>query len=151
MFTRWHDIDRLFGSMDLLRSRMNRLFTDFDRSWGMEPGRGLAGLTNWPRTNLFDTGDTLEVQAEIPGVAREDLNVRIQGNYLEISGKRKPDAPEGYAVLRVEREIATFSRSFTLPAEVEVDKVEATLKGGILTLVLPKAETAKPRQITISG
>ena len=79
----------------------------------------------------------------------DDLKVKIQGNYLEISGSRKADTPEGYTAHRLERGTPSFSRSFTLPVEVDANKVSATLKNGILTLMLPKAEIAKPKQITI--
>ena len=86
----------------------------------------------------------------MPGVAKEDLQVKIQGNYLEINGTRKSDLPEGYTVHRTERGSSTFSRSFTLPYEVDADQVTATLKDGLLKMTLPKSETAKPRQISIS-
>ncbi len=143
-----NDIDRMFGAMDLFRSRMNRLFSDFDRSYGEAHGfRYADGL---PRTNLYDNGDKLEVKAEIPGLKKDDINIKIQGNYLELSGSRKSQAPEGYQSHRVERGALTFTRSFTLPSEVDVEKAEASLKDGILTLALPKAEAAKPKQITVN-
>ena len=148
MWTTVNDIDRMFGSMGLLRSRMNRLFTDFDRSYGEDYGWRVAGGT--PRTNLYDLGEKLEIKAEVPGIKKEDLNIKIQGNYLEVSGTRKSDAPEGYKTHRVERSASTFTRSFTLPSDVDSEKVEASLKNGILTLSLPKAEDAKPKQVTIN-
>ncbi len=89
------------------------------------------------------------VVAEVPGVAKEDLHIKIQGNYVQISGSRATNAPEGFKVHRNERSKDFFSRSFTLPHEVESAQAEATLKDGMLTLRLPKAETAKPRNITI--
>jgi len=148
MLTRWDDIDRMFGAMDLLRSRINRFFPDFERSWGIPAAWPVSA--NWPKANLYDAGDHLEVKAEVPGVKKEDLHVKIQGNYLEVSGSRESKAPEGYAAQRIERMAASFSRSFTLPSDVDADKVEATLKNGILTLTLPKAEAAKPKLITVS-
>lgn len=148
MWTRGRDIDRMFGAMDLLRSRMNNLFTDFDRSYGNDYGWTVAAGT--PRTNIHDAGDHLEVTAEVPGFRKDDITIKIQGNYLEISGVRASDSPEGYTAHRVEREILPFSRSFTLPADVNADKVAANLKNGILKLTLPKAEAAKPKQIKIS-
>jgi HSP20 family protein len=148
MWTRVSDFDRMFGAMDLLRSRMNRLFTDFDRAYGTDYGWVVAEGT--PRTNLYDAGNHFEIKAEVPGMTKDDLNLRIQGNYLEISGTRKADVPEGYKAHRVERGAASFTRSFTLPADVDTEKVEASLKDGILTLILPKAEAAKPKQITIN-
>ncbi|MBU4261256.1 MAG: Hsp20/alpha crystallin family protein [Proteobacteria bacterium] len=148
MWTRVSDFDRMFGAMDLLRSRMNRVFGDFDRSYGNDYGWVVTEGT--PRTNLYDAGDHFEIMAEVPGMTKDDLNLRIQGNYLEIRGTRKADAPEGYKVHRVERGAASFTRSFTLPADVDPEKVGASLKDGILTLTLPKAEAAKPKQITIN-
>lgn len=150
MLTRLYDIDRMFGAMDQLRSRMNRIFWDLDHPFGGAAPGGWHVVENVPRTNLYDTGDYLEIKAEVAGVSKDDLNVKIQGNYLEISGARKSDAPEGYSAHRVERPATSFSRSFTLPSDVEADKVEAHLENGILTLTLPKAEAAKPKQITIN-
>ncbi len=146
MWTRMSDIDRMFGDMDLLRSRMNRIFTGYDKSHG---DYGWRAIDTSPRTNLYDNGDYFEMRAEVPGLAKDDLGIKIQGNYLEISGTRKSDAPEGYKAHRVERKSMTFTRSFTLPADMDVEKVEASLKDGILTLNLPKAEVAKPKQIEI--
>ncbi len=146
MWTRINDIERMFGAMDLFRSRMNRLYTEYDRPYG---DYGLRVAEASPRTNLYDNGDHFEIRAEAPGLSKEDINVKIQGNYLELSGSQKSDAPEGYKVHRVERHPAAFTRSFTLPADVDVEKVEAGLQNGILTMTLPKAEAAKPKQIDI--
>ena len=148
MFARMNDIDRMFGAMDLLRGRMDRLFNEFDKAYLHGPSFTLG--TNSFRTNLLEKGDHFEVQAEIPGLSKEDLTIKIQGNYLEISGKRALTGPEGYKAHRNERAETSFSRSFTLPDEVDAEKVEATLKDGILHLSLPKSEAAKPRQITIN-
>lgn len=149
MRTRWDDMDRMFATMDQLRrGRWGRLFSDLDRFYGYGPE--WSAVEGTPRTNLYDNGETLEIRAEVPGLTQKDLNVKIQGNYLELNGTRKADAPEGYSVHRTERGTVSFSRSFTLPSEVNADKVEATLKNGILTIVMPKSEAAKPKQITIS-
>ena len=147
MFTHLNDIRQLLGTMDLYRNHMNALFGNGNST--SATGYGWPGTETYPRTNLNDTGDTLEIFAEVPGVSKEDLQVKIQGNYLQISGTRTTGAPEGFKTHRNERSSGTFSRSFTLPYDVEASKVEATLKEGMLKLVLPKAETAKPRQITI--
>ena len=146
MWTKVSDIDRMFGAMDLLQSRMNRLFTGYDRSYG-DYGWRVAEAS--PSTNLYDCRDHFEIRAEVPGLSKEDMNIKIQGNYLELNGTRKSDAPEGYKAHRVERNTASFTRSFTLPADVGVEKVEVSLKNGILTMTLPKSEAAKPKQIDI--
>ncbi len=147
MLTGWNDIYRMFEAMDVLRNRMNHLLAGLGPDW--EEAGSWSGLDGWPRVNIYDTGDAIEILAELPGLSKDDINVRIQGNYLEINGNRKPETPEGYSAHRVERGSASFSRSFTLPVEVDADRAEATLKDGLLTLTLPKSEAAKPKQIAI--
>ena len=146
MFTRFSDIDRLFGTMDLIRQRLDNLYTDYNRpyrsSWLLEDG--------FLRANLYQSGDAFEMRLEVPGIDKDALDIKIQGNYLEISGKREQDVPEGYKVHKTERLNGTFSRSFTLPDDVDSTRVEAKLKDGVLYLTLPKSEAAKPRQISIS-
>lgn len=148
MWTRINDIDRMFHSMDLLHSRMNRLFSNYDRPTGENFGWRIADGT--PRTNLYDQGSQLEIIAEVPGINKDELNIKIQGNYLEISGVRNSDSPEGYKAHRVERGVVSFSRSFTLPTDVDAEKATASLKNGVLRLILPKVEEAKPKQISIN-
>ena len=147
MWTRLNDIDRMFDVMERLRSKLNRVYLDYDKSYGEE--YGWRTQNDFPRTNLCDSGDFFQVITEVPGLTKDDLNIRIQGNYLELSGSRKSDAPKDYKAQRVERDTVSFSRSFTLPADVDVEKIEAVLQDGLLTLSLPKAETAKPKQISI--
>ena len=147
MWSRWSDIDRMFNTMNLLQTRMDRLFGDYGQSRPI-PAAWIEA-ESMPRTNLYDVGDHFEVITEVPGFKKEDLDIKIQGNYLEISGTYKPDTPEGYSAHRIERGTASFSRSFTLPSDVDADKTEAALKNGLLILTLPKSEAAKPKQITI--
>jgi HSP20 family protein len=145
---RWNDIHQMLGAMDLFRNRMNSVFSEFDRAYST--GQGELSVGSYPLTNLSDTGDNLEVVVELAGVAKENLQVKIQGNYLEISGTRTSDIPEGFKIHRTERATGSFSRSFTLPYEVDSSKVEAALKDGLLKMTLPKSEAAKPRQININ-
>lgn len=148
MFAKMNEIDRMFGAMDLIRTKMDRLFNEMDRPY--LHGSAFTLGTNLPRTNLLENGDNFEVRAELPGISKDDISIKIQGNYLEISGKRSIETPEGYKAHRNERSATTFSRSFTLPDEVDAEKVDAKLKDGILYLTLPKSEAAKPRQIAIN-
>lgn len=146
MFMRINDLDRLFGTMSLLQKKLDNLNSDYGQSYGYK--WEVEG--NSPRTNLYKNVDNFEIYAEVPGIGKDDLNIKIQGNYLEITGTRNSDAPEGYKTHKIERGIGAFSRSFTLPADVDSSKVEATLKDGILYLTLPKSEAAKPKKITVS-
>ncbi|MBI9093066.1 MAG: Hsp20/alpha crystallin family protein [Desulfobacterium sp.] len=148
MFGNWKDIDRMFGTLDLLNSRMDRVMNEFNKTLGYDPNWTVTDSV--PRTNLYDKGEHFEILAEVPGFSKEDLNVKIQGNYLEVSGTRKIDAPEGYCCLRTERGTTTFLRSFTLPSDVDSARVEAMVENGFLTMRLPKTEASKPKQITIS-
>lgn len=145
MFTRVSDIDRLFGTMNLLQKKLDNLYG----SYGNPTAFRWEFAESSPRTNLYETGDGFEIRAEVPGLEKDDLHVKIQGNYLEISGSRTSDAPDGYKSHKRERGTGSFSRSFTLPADVDSSKVEASLKDGILYLTLPKSEAAKPKKITI--
>lgn len=148
MLTRFHDLQRMLSSMDALRDRINLLTGDysnrmpkFEEEWGFSD--------SWPKMNLYDTGEQLELKIELPGFAKEDIHIKVQGNYLEISGSRKTAGPDGYTVHRCERENPTFTRSITLPVEVDSSKATASIKNGILNLNLPKSIAAKPQQISI--
>jgi len=154
MLTRWTDWNRLFGwpdyrhtlsSLESFRQQMNRLFDDWDRPTTWE------GLTGWPRTNLYDSGNQLVVTAELPGVANEDVKVSVQQNVLTISGERKVQVPEGYTVHRRERSPFTFARSFSLPYKVDPELAMAEVKDGILTIKLAKTAESQPKQITVQA
>ncbi len=148
MWIRRHDFESLFEPMHFFRTRLGHVLDEFDRVYTQSSPWQTAG--NYPKTNMVDTGEALEIVAELPGVRKEDLNIKIQGNYLAVSGKSSNNTPEGYTVHRSERGERSFSRSFTLPYEVDAEKVSANLQDGLLKLVLPKSEAAKPRQITIN-
>lgn len=148
MIARVTDLDRMFDAMGLLRGRFDRIFDEFNRSVGYGSEVSVSG--NYPHTNLYDKGDRFELVAEVPGLRKEDLDIKIQGNYLEISGKREVKGPDGYRIHRNERSSATFTRSLTLPADVDSEKVSASLSDGLLSLNMPKSEAVKPRQISIN-
>jgi HSP20 family protein len=131
--------------MSLLQKKLDNLYSDYGHTSGYKWEVG----GNSPRTNLYENGDNFEIRAEVPGLGKDDLNVKIQGNYLEITGTRNSEAPEGYRTHKIERGTGAFSRTFTLPVDVDSAKVEANLKDGILYLTLPKAEATKPKKIIV--
>ena len=102
-----------------------------------------------PPVDIFETANGLVVKADLPGVAREGLEVRVDNNLLTIRGKAAHAAP-GEAIYR-EYGLASFFRQFELNDKVDQTKISAELKHGVLTLSLPKAEEAKPRRIEVKA
>lgn len=103
-----------------------------------------------PRLNVNETKDEILLHAELPGVKKEDLKIVVHDGILTISGERKArPAAEGSRWIRNEIGTGAFSRSVELPAQVDAEKITATIADGILRVVLSKAEQARPREITI--
>jgi HSP20 family protein len=105
-----------------------------------------------PPVDIFEKNDHLVIRAEIPGLQKEDMDVRIENGVLTLHGERKQDAEiREDTAHRVERVYGVFRRSFTMPTTVDAAKVAATYKDGILEVSIPKAETAKPKQVVIKA
>ncbi|MFZ1864689.1 MAG: Hsp20/alpha crystallin family protein [Polyangiales bacterium] len=125
---------------------MNRLHDHF---FG---GRGLAKQPFRVAVDIREEDDAFYVDAEVPGVAAQDVKVDVEKNVLTISGERRAEKDETEdSYRRVERYYGTFSRSFTLPETVSADNIHADLKDGVLTLRLPKKEAPKPRAIPVNA
>ena len=135
-----------FGELDRMRRDMQRLFEGL--SGGTTP-YAHAGV--FPLTNVSEDPDNYYVRAELPGIKTEELDISVTADGISISGERKITPTEGATYHRRERESGTFSRMISHPGPVETDKVEASSKDGILTITLPKAEKAKPRQISVKA
>jgi HSP20 family protein len=127
-----------FGRLANLQDELDRLFE--------------SPLTGWaPALDVHEDADNFTVRVELPGLKREDIGVALQDGALVISGERKTEkVEEGVEVHRQERFYGKFQRALTLPAPVAADKVKAAYKDGVLTVTLPKAEEAKPKQIDVS-
>lgn len=148
---------RYFNTPDVRRQDPLEELESFRRRLDqmLQPG------TTWPSTydnagvypaiNLNETGDHYIVRAELPGFTTEQLNLNITGNSLTISGERRiADETEEVRYHRRERDAGFFNRVVALPGEVSDEKVAASLKNGVLTVKLAKAEAAKPRRIKIN-
>ncbi|HEX8789910.1 MAG TPA: Hsp20/alpha crystallin family protein [Polyangiaceae bacterium] len=105
----------------------------------------------WPPTNVLETKETFVVRAEVPGLTESDVSVSVEDDALVIRGERKSAPLEGYKAHLRERQAYAFTRKFPLPVRVEADAVTATLKDGVLTITLPKAKEALPRQIAVKA
>lgn len=160
MFTRFRDLERTFSAMDKARRRMDRLFDESYEDGGRFRGAlfddtatpfGLRARAAWPSVNLFEKQAALVLTAEVPGLSEKDVHIAINQDVLSLSGERRPDAPQDYAVHRQERLPVKFSRGFKLPCKIDLEKVTATVKDAILTITLPKVPEAQPRQITVTA
>ena len=137
-----------FGDMLTVRQAMDRLFDDDFR-----PSRWLSGGLDGPALPLdvTTTTDALTIEAALPGIKPEDVDITVENGTVTISGRTADErsSEEGsYVVQEIRR--GSFSRSVTLPNGLEPDKANATFEHGILRLEIPKAEQVKPRQIKIS-
>lgn len=127
--------------------RMRRLLEGFSSSLWREPFAGV-----YPLMNVTEDSNAYYVRAELPGIRNEDLEISATAGGISISGERKiPDAGTDAVYHRRERESGRFSRMLNLPTQIDPNKVEAKMADGVLTLVLPKSEAAKARQITIKS
>ena len=101
-----------------------------------------------PEVNIFETNDGYVLEAEMPGVNKDGLEITLEGNEITITGRRAADAAGGEALFR-ERRTADYRRVFELDPAIDTAKVSAKMDQGILTLTLPKSERVKPRKITV--
>ncbi len=136
-------------AFDRLTGVRNELDKVFESSFGSF-FRPLGSLNRWnPAVDVYQDNDQYTVHAELPGLKKEEIEISLNGDTLTIAGERKHEAnADGGS--RTERYFGKFQRSLTLPVAVNSEKVTATYKDGILKILLPKAEEAKPKQIPIS-
>jgi HSP20 family protein len=133
--------------MKEIGDRMTRLFgpgspalPEFLRRTGM-----------FPPINVWEAGDDYQIEADIPGLRLEDVEVLVRDREVTLKGDRKAPVAEGKTWLNRERPEGSFHRTITLPAPVEAAQVEASLVNGVLTVRLPKSESVRPRRIAVQG
>ena len=133
------------GEIAQMRNQMDRLLEGVLGRSGRYAASGV-----FPLINLTEDKNNYYVRAELPGVSSDELDIQITGKTLTISGARKIQAEnENARYHRREREAGNFSRGISLPGDIDAGKVDAKLTDGILTVIIPKAEAAKPKQISI--
>ena len=132
-----------------MRQDMNELISNF---WGGN-GNGTALSASFaPALDVAEKDNSFELHMDIPGMEAKDLDIQVQGNTVTVSGNRKEEKEEkGKTFHRVERRSGSFSRTITLPCEVTTKEVAAEYTNGVLSVVLPKSEKAKPNKITVKG
>lgn len=137
--------------LELLYNLQRRMGRGFNGPFGLlewQPGDVTAAWT--PVVDILEEPEFIRITAEIPGVKPEDVKIAVEGNVLTISGTKEQVAEEkAERIHRYERTYGSFERSFTLPATVDANNIKATYEHGLLTMLLPKVEKAKPRQIKV--
>jgi HSP20 family protein len=117
----------------------------------MGGGRQAQLFSGWtPALDLYQNNDNIVAVVELPGLRKEDIEISLHDGTLTIGGERKEETGNGDSATRTERFTGKFRRSVTLPTRVDANKVNASYKDGILTVTLPKAEEAKPKQIQVN-
>jgi len=144
--TRWSPFGDTEREFSRLHGEMNRLF-----------GRFAADRNHWPATsasypalNVWEDSDHVYAEAELPGMEMKDWEILVTGNnQLSLKGKRRPPEFDKAIWHRQERGFGKFTRVITLPVSVDADRVSAEFQHGVLTIKMPKSESAKPRRIPI--
>lgn len=128
-----------------LQNEVTRLFEDF-----LEDIPALRPYSaGYPAMNCWDDSKSVRIEAELPGMTMNDVEVMVSGNEVTIRGTRKITLPEGVTWDRRERSEGEFSRTITLPFDINADKVEAKLCHGVLCVDLPKAQSSMPRKVQV--
>ena len=137
-----------FRDLVSLSDRLNRALAEPSGRFGADSSYG-----SWsPPVDIFERPDGLVIRAEIPGVQKDEIDVRIENNVLTLHGeRRREEGLDESNAHRLERTYGSFTRSFSLPATVDSTRISAAYRDGVLEIVLPKADEAKPKRIQIQS
>ena len=139
-----------FREMAQMQDRINRIFGD---AYTRRHDDDLTQRGEWfPAVDIYENANQeIVLKAELPGLVRDDIDVRVENNTLTLRGERKRDTEVKQEQFhRVERSYGSFSRSFSLPSRIDMEKVRAEFKDGVLAITLPVKAEAKPRQIEVA-
>ena len=140
MIGRYDPFEALFEFQRALESRLE---SDWLRG-------ATAGTGAFPPINVFQQGDDLVAILELPGIDKSDLQLESKNNTIRISGRKEIAYSESASVHRRERHSGTFDQTLTVPIQVDADRVKAEYRDGVLALFIPRAESDKPRTISIN-
>ncbi|MFA6026478.1 MAG: Hsp20/alpha crystallin family protein [Ignavibacteriaceae bacterium] len=134
-----------FRDLDLLNTNIRRFFDDFPTA-AQE-----FSSTYHPKIDVYEDDKKIYFEAEVPGMNKKDLNISVHENILTVTGEKKKEYEEkGKNFFRMERAFGSFTRSFTLPDEINADKIDAKFTDGILKIEIEKAIPKKPEERVIS-
>ncbi len=143
---RWPDVTGAMEDFERARRQMDRLLSVFTGGASSTQASGV-----FPPLVVSDDGNKIYVEAEIPGIKAEDLDISVVGRTLTLSGERKPEETVNVTYHRRERKWGSFRKALTLPEDVNAEAIQAECQNGVLKIILPKAEHVKPRKIAIKG
>lgn len=144
--TAWHPNDDLVSDFLGMQREIDRMF---DRPRG-NPSEDSTTATWLPAVDVVEGGSDYTVRVELPGVDKKDVAITVHNDVLTIRGeKKREEEKKDKNYHRIERSYGIFQRSFTLPSSVKSEKIEATFESGVLSVMLPKAEEAKPKEIEV--
>lgn len=133
----------IWREMDRLQREMNRVFDSYSSSSARSSSR-------YPAMNVWADEESALITVELPGLKHDDIELNIVENVLTLSGERKPaEEVEGTKYHRQERRYGKFSRTTRLPYKIDVEKVEAVFKNGVLSITLPRVEEDRPKKIAV--
>lgn len=136
-----------FSELDRLRRDLSRVLTTPGAQVGLDSPAGV-----YPFLNVTEDQDNFYIRSEVPGMTMDELDVSVSGRNVTVSGERKiPAEDQRVRYHRREREAGKFRRQFNLSTDIESERVEAKYRHGMLMIILPKAESAKPRKIPINS
>ena len=146
MLVKWEPTLGLTRVNDVFDRMLEDFFSPDTRFFG-EPVTSLM-----PLMNIEETKDAYRISIEVPGMEKDDIDIEVKDNVLTVSGEKKEEVKsEDSTFYRRERRFGKFSRSISLPNDINVDGIDAEYKNGVLTLTLPKTEEAKPKKITVKN
>jgi len=137
-----------FAPLMQLRDEFDRVYKSLFRDGGP---LAQARSAEHPSLNIWEEAEALKIEAELPGLKAEDLDLSVLGSELTIQGRVTTAPPEGQTFHRRERPAGEFRRVVRLPVDVQGDKIEATLSHGVLLITLPKAAVVKPQKIKVTA
>jgi HSP20 family protein len=140
---------RPFENFQTLR-RLNSVLDEAFSNWPLQQENGSITSSWLPACDVFEDQTAVKIVAELPGVKPEDVKLSLENNVLTIRGEKKQEAEERTErVHRYERSYGSFERAFVLPSTVDGDNISAQYQNGVLSVIVPKAERARPREIPV--
>lgn len=139
----------IIENLTYIQEEMNKLFDEVISSSGK--GKGKMKSPTWePLMDIYETEESVKIEAELPGIEKENIDLEIEDYVLTLSGKRKyPESDEGEHFHRIERAYGTFERSFSLPRSVDTDNIQAEQRCGVLVISIPREKDSSGEKIDV--